>query len=38
MRAMDLSLKQGRVGMGSFNETGSFRNLKVKGITVKGPH
>jgi len=35
MRAVDMSLKHGRVGMGSFNETGSFRNLKVKGVPVK---
>jgi hypothetical protein len=35
MRAVDLSLKHGRVGLGSFNETGSFRNLQVKGVVVK---
>jgi len=35
MRAVDLSLKHGRVGMGSFNETGSFRNLKVRGVPAK---
>jgi hypothetical protein len=29
---VDLSLKSGRVGLGSFNETGSFRNLKVSGV------
>ena len=31
MEAYDLSLTQGRVGMGSFFERGSFRNLKIKG-------
>jgi hypothetical protein len=35
LHAVDLSLKQGRVGLGSFNETGSFRNLKVHGVPVK---
>ena len=34
MRAVDLSLKHGRVGLGSFNETGSFRNLKITGTPV----
>jgi hypothetical protein len=29
MRAFDLSLKHGRIGLGSFNETGLFRNLKI---------
>ncbi len=37
MRAVDLSLKQGRVGLGSFNETGSFRNLKISGVAVSKP-
>jgi hypothetical protein len=31
LRAVDLSLKHGRMGLGSFNETGSFRNLRVTG-------
>jgi hypothetical protein len=31
LRAVDLSLKHGRVGLGSFNETGSFRNLRISG-------
>ncbi|MBI2689197.1 MAG: hypothetical protein HYX27_23075 [Acidobacteria bacterium] len=35
MRAVDLSIKHGRVGLGSFNETGAFRNLKVTGTPVK---
>jgi hypothetical protein len=29
--AVDLSLRQGRVGIGSFDETGDFRNVKVTG-------
>lgn len=29
MRAVDLSLKHGKIGLGSFNETGAFRNLKI---------
>lgn len=29
--AVDLSLRWGRVGLGSFDETGSFRNVKVTG-------
>lgn len=31
--AVDLSLRWGRVGMGSFDETGDFRNIKVTGET-----
>jgi hypothetical protein len=29
--AVDLSLRWGRVGLGSFDETGSFRNVKITG-------
>lgn len=29
--AVDLSLRWGRVGLGSFNETGDFRNVRVTG-------
>lgn len=29
--AYDLSLTEGRVGFGSFNETGSFRNVRIRG-------
>jgi hypothetical protein len=29
--AYDLSLRWGRVGLGSFNETGDFRNVRVSG-------
>ena len=35
LQAVDLSLKYGRVGVGSFNETGRFRNLKVRGVVKK---
>jgi len=31
--AVDLSLRWGRVGLGSFDETGDFRNVKVTGET-----
>ena len=31
--AVDLSLRWGRVGMGSFNETGDFRNIRITGET-----
>lgn len=31
LHAMDLSLRQGRVGLGSFDETGNFRNVVVAG-------
>lgn len=34
LRGVDLSLKHGRVGVGSFNETGSFRNLKISAGAV----
>jgi hypothetical protein len=33
LEAMDLSLRWGRVGLGSFDETGDFRNVKVTGET-----
>jgi hypothetical protein len=29
--AYDLSLRHGRVGLGSFDETGSFRNVRISG-------
>lgn len=32
LEAVDLSLRWGRVGLGSFNELGDFRRLKVTGI------
>lgn len=31
LRAVDLSLPAGRVGIGSFDETGDFRNLRITG-------
>jgi hypothetical protein len=31
LNAVDLSLGPGRVGLGSFNETGEFRNVKITG-------
>ena len=33
--AVDMSLGAGRFGLGSFFETGEFRNLKVKGVSKK---
>lgn len=38
LRAVDLSLSEGRVGLGSFNETGAFRKLRIHGDPVRpGP-
>ncbi len=31
LEAVDLSLRFGRVGLGSFNETGDFRNVRISG-------
>ena len=31
LEAVDLSLRWGKIGLGSFNETGDFRNLKITG-------
>jgi hypothetical protein len=31
LEAVDLSLRYGRVGLGSFDETGDFRNVKITG-------
>jgi hypothetical protein len=31
LEAVDLSLRHGRVGLGSFDETGDFRNVKITG-------
>ncbi len=31
LEAVDLSLRWGRVGLGSFDETGDFRNVKITG-------
>ncbi len=35
LEAVDLSLRWGRIGLGSFDETGSFRNIKVSGQTAQ---
>ncbi len=34
LEAVDLSLRSGRVGLGSFNETGDFRNVRIIGEKV----
>ena len=34
LEAIDLSLRAGRVGLGSFNETGAFRNLRINGTAA----
>ena len=31
MKAADRSLRWGMAGLGSFDETGAFRNVKIKG-------
>ncbi len=33
LEAVDMSLRWGQVGLGSFNETGDFRNVKITGET-----
>ncbi|HXJ41690.1 MAG TPA: hypothetical protein VNH18_20610, partial [Bryobacteraceae bacterium] len=33
LEAVDLSLRWGQIGLGSFNETGDFRNVKITGET-----
>ena len=33
MQAVDLSLREGKVGLGSFFDMGSFRNVKIEGVT-----
>jgi hypothetical protein len=37
LEAVDLSLRHGRVGMGSFDETGDFRNVKITGEPKDSP-
>jgi hypothetical protein len=32
LHAVDLSLPTGKVGIGSFNETGDFKNVKISGV------
>jgi hypothetical protein len=34
LHAIDLSLSSGRVGIGSFDETGDFKNVKIQGVAV----
>lgn len=34
LEAVDLSLRSGRVGLGSFNETGSYRNVRITGVAA----
>lgn len=34
LHAIDLSLRHGRVGIGSFDETGDFKNVRIRGLTV----
>jgi hypothetical protein len=41
LRAVDLSLENGKVGIGSFDETGDFKNVKISGtepVDFTGPH
>lgn len=33
LQAVDLSLREGKVGIGSFFDMGSFRNVKIEGLT-----
>ncbi|MES1258856.1 MAG: hypothetical protein ABUS51_10515 [Acidobacteriota bacterium] len=33
LEAVDMSLRWGRIGLGSFNETGDFRNVRISGET-----
>lgn len=35
MRAVDMSLGAGKVGIGSFFDTGSFRNFRISGVNAK---
>lgn len=36
LEAVDFSLRWGRVGFGSFNETGDFRNIRITGERAAG--
>ncbi|MGI8959844.1 MAG: hypothetical protein ACR2IV_08820 [Bryobacteraceae bacterium] len=36
LHAIDLSLPSGRVGIGSFDETGDFKNVRIQGVTISG--
>src|SRR3569833_196399 len=35
LHAVDLSLKSGKVGLGSFDEIGDFRNVRISGAAVR---
>jgi hypothetical protein len=35
LQATDLSLRSGKVGVGSFDETGDFKNIKIDGVPVE---
>jgi hypothetical protein len=35
LRAVDLSLGSGKVGLGSFNETADFKNVKISGMRAR---
>lgn len=37
LEAVDLSLRHGRIGMGSFDETGDFRNVRISGEVKNAP-
>jgi hypothetical protein len=34
LHAIDLSLRSGRVGIGSFDETGDFKNVRIHGVAA----
>lgn len=36
LHAIDLSLRSGKVGIGSFDETGDFKNVKIEGVPASG--
>ena len=36
LHAVDLSLPTGKVGIGSFDETGDFKNVKISGVPAAG--
>lgn len=37
LEGVDLSLRWGRVGFGSFDETGSFRKIRISGVAKNSP-
>jgi hypothetical protein len=36
LHAVDLSLTAGKIGIGSFDETGDFKNVKIDGVPASG--